>query len=403
MNEMNFGNEQNEMVNETDQEINEVETEAQQPAEPTFAELFENDLVNGLHSVLYKRIRNINITDVRLKEAFSRFLKSIDCGESISIAEIIYSAEALLYRKLPDDHCTNRIYVFDQTVGFAPNTAAKLFANSVNGFYALPNLHNGFALDLSAFGGDIQALETKRFLVAGDKKMAKLVAEASRMGISCTSVGSMLASEQIVLTNCGETVAVFNKQMINAAVEAEPLCLGPAVFEDYLNGYCSVASYFLCERISPNNLLHFSLDGTTDRVFARALGYFDAVMHFKKTPLNLKFSSSPSSVVAVPRPLISEGSYLYLLKVRNDANGMPDTAHLDQLYYYISDKKSFGIIKDALPLRKSVQDIIDKLCGDKFRYVALEPIPEDSFGIIVSVNRGENLNGIRLGYFTNIE
>lgn len=402
MNEMNFGNGQNETVNEPIFECNDAVTE-ESVSEPMFAELFENDLVNGLHSVLYKRIRNLTITDIRLKEAFSRFLNEIDCGESISVAEIIYSAEALLFRKLPNDHCENRIYVYDQSAGFASKAASKLLENSVPGFYALPYLHNGFALDLSAFGGDIQNLETKRFIIASDKKMRKLVSDAFRVGINCRSVGSMLASEKIVLTNCGETIAVFNKERINSAADTETVCLGSNAFEDYLNGYCSVASYVLCESIAPNNLLHFSLDGTIDCVLARALGYFNAVMHFKKTDVNIRFSPISSSVVAVPRPFISEGCYLYLLKVRNDANGMPDIAHLDQLKYYISEKKRFGIIKDALPLRKSVIELINNLGGDKLRYVALEPIPEDSFGIIVSVNRGESLNGIRLGYFTNIE
>ncbi|MBQ9848904.1 MAG: hypothetical protein IJO64_07600 [Clostridia bacterium] len=404
MNEMNFGNIPEEINENAPQDTQYIDPQAEEiKREPTFSELFDNELVNGLHSVLYKRINNVSISDVRLKEAFSRFLSAVDCGETISVAEIIYTAEAVLNGKMPDDHCENRIYAFDLPSGASVRGLSKLMANSVSGFYALPNLHNGFALDLSAFGGDIKGLEAKRFIVASEKNMRKLVTEASKMGIYCISVGSMLASEQIVLTNYGETIAVFNKEKINSSDEKMSVSLGANEFSEYLNGYCSAVSYLLCDQIAPNNMLHFSLDGSIDKVFARALGYFDAVTSFKKPITNLVYSSITSSVVAVPRPFITEGSYLYLLKVRNDTNGMPEKAHLDQLCYYISDRKRLGIIKDALPLRENVLALIEGLGREGLHYVSLAEIPEDCFGIIVSTNRGDSLNGVRLGYFTNIE
>ena len=63
---------------------------------------------------------------------------------------------------------------------------------------------------------------------------------------------------------------------------------------------------------------------------------------------------------------------MYLLKVRSDAYGLPDKSHFGQLYYYLTEKKKEGIIKDVLPVRENIQKTIFRLSGDKLEYVELE-------------------------------
>ncbi|MBR4799373.1 MAG: hypothetical protein IK047_03830, partial [Clostridia bacterium] len=82
--------------------------------------------------------------------------------------------------------------------------------------------------------------------------------------------------------------------------------------------------------------------------------------------------------------------------------GLPDKIHLGQLCYYLSEMKKRGIVKDVLPVKKNVDATIDRLCGETLEYSALADIPERCAGVIVSVRRGDSVNGIRLGFFRNI-
>jgi hypothetical protein len=78
---------------------------------------------------------------------------------------------------------------------------------------------------------------------------------------------------------------------------------------------------------------------------------------------------------------------------------MPEKAHYGQLYYYLNEKKKLNIIKDVLPVRENISKVINRLSRADLEYVSLSSIPEDCFGVIVSVGRGESVNGIKLGYF----
>lgn len=48
---------------------------------------------------------------------------------------------------------------------------------------------------------------------------------------------------------------------------------------------------------------------------------------------------------------------------------------------------------------ENIQAVLKRLQGDSMVYESLAAIPDKSFGAIVSVPRGESVNGIKLGYF----
>ena len=150
---------------------------------------------------------------------------------------------------------------------------------------------------------------------------------------------------------------------------------------------------------SNNNIIRFGLGGSVAEVFARALGFFAALTYLKILPVRVVFVEGNNATVAVARPNISDGDYLYLLKLKKDNYELPDKAHFGQLHYYLCEKKRKGIIKDVLPCGENINRVISRLCGQSLVYESLTEIPEDCFGVIVSVARGESVNGVKLGCF----
>ena len=71
-----------------------------------------NDLSYGLHSVLYKKIGVVNINELRISNAFSRFIKEVECKDTFSVIDIINCAEMVVKDKQPDENAGNHIYAY---------------------------------------------------------------------------------------------------------------------------------------------------------------------------------------------------------------------------------------------------------------------------------------------------
>ncbi len=395
-----------------DEEINEnmapnaeateaIETTEEAKVEEVKEVLFDlkDDLSQGLHSVLYKRINSVNIRDARMQNAFSLFLKSAECGKTISIGEIIYSVEAVLKGGEPDENADNLIYCIDYIPLIKHPSFPKLFKNSVAGIYSLFNIHNGMSIDLDAIGGSISSAETKRFIVLKPKQANKIINLCTQNGIKISFVGKLLTSNKIILCRGNEIVETIDKNIISKDNLGVSVSIGSEHFSDFASGYNSVCSLMLCNCISSSNILRFALGGDINSVFARTLGFFSAAMLFKAMPIRSVYSDETFSSVAVSRPNVADGDYFYMLKVRNGSDGLPDKAHLMQLYYYLREKKAKSIIKDVLPVRENIRGMLNRLGNEQLRYIPLGEIPSDSFGVIVSIGRGQSVNGIELGYF----
>lgn len=383
------------------EDINE-ESVPEQPVPHTLSENLTNDLYYGLHSVLFKRISNITINDKRLADAFSKFVKDVECGKSLSIIEILNAAEAVVKNKEPNENAGNHIYCYDHINIHDKSVSDMLLKNSVGGIYSLLAIRNGLYLDLDAIGGSIPAAEAKRYLIIPAKKANRFINIASRNVFNLIKAGEVLADNRIHYARRAEVIATVDKTVIQQENNFS-ITLGSEHYSAFLSGFNSVCSYTLCNCVVGNNLIRFGLGGTLSDVFARALGVFSALTYLKILPLRFVYTNENDTNIAVSRPEIADGDYLYLLKLRVDENGMPDKTHLGQLYYYLSEKKRLRIIKDVLPLRENINSVINRLCGDKMEYVSLSSVPENSFGIIVSVGRGESVNGLSLGYFKEIQ
>lgn len=359
----------------------------------------KDDLSQGLHSVLFKRINSVNIRDARMQNAFSQFLNSAECGKTISVGEIIYSVEAILKGGEPDENADNMIYCIDYIPLIKHPSFPKLFKNSVAGIYSLFNIHNGMTINLDAIGGSISAAETKRFIVLKPKQADKIINLCTQNGIKVSFVGKLLTSNKIILCRGTEIVETIDKSIISKDNQGVSVSIGNEHFADFASGYNSVCTLMLCNCVSSSNILRFALGGDINAVFARALGFFSAAMLFKAMPIRSVYSDEAFSSVAVSRPNVADGDYFYMLKVRNGSDGLPDKAHLMQLYYYLREKKAKSIIKDVLPIRENIRGMLNRLGNEQLRYIPLGDIPSDVFGVIVSVPRGQSVNGIELGYF----
>jgi hypothetical protein len=357
------------------------------------------DLTRGLHSVLYKRIGNVTINDVRLQNAFKTFTKLVECGESFSVAEMLMAAEKLITGGNPDINAGNCIYVIEDFKKANKRLFKKILASSVENIYMLFALKNGISIDLDLIGGSLIAGETKRFLVVDSKKYKKLNKLFQKNNIKCTKVGEMLAAERIVLTRGNDVVADVSKKPIGSGSEKVSITLGTVEFASFRSGYDSVLSTALCDTVSENNVVRFGLGGGIESVFARSLGFFMALVNEKNVPVRQLFTSEMNCTVAVSRPKVSDGDYLYLLRVRDDSFGLPDKAHFAQLKYYLFEKKRNGIIKDVLSVRDNIERIYKRLCNESLEFVTISENVEYGFGVVVSVGRGESVNGIKIGYF----
>ena len=219
-------------------------------------------------------------------------------------------------------------------------------------------------------------------------------------GVDLKKVGEDIATNRIILSTGTDVVASVDKSFLTSNSMSK-VDIGTEHFNAFLSGYNAVSSLVLCNCISSNNIIRFGLGGTLSEIVARALGYFAALTYFKTIPVRIVFVADNEASVAVSRPRIADGDYLYLLKLRKDVYELPDKGHFGQLFYYLGEKKRMGIIKDVLPCGENINRVINRLCTDTLEYDKLSEIPKDCFGVIVTVGRGESVNGIKLGCFKN--
>ena len=367
---------------------------------------FENvniteDLSSGLHSVLYKKIGSVNVNEVRISNVFSRFIKDVECADSFTVIDIINCAEAVVKGKEPNENAGNLIYAYDHQEIANKSILKKLLNNSYGGLYSLLSLHNGTTIDLQAIGNSLSAAETKRFLVAKPSKAQKLSQKAKANSLNIVRVGEVITTDKMIFTKGTEIIESVDRIVINNG-EKTTLNLNGNHFNAFLSGYNAVVSLVLCNAVSKNNILRFGLGGSFENVFARALGYYSALTYLRTAPIRFVFTPEDNATVAVGRPNVADGDYLYLLRVNCDVNGLPDKAHFGQLLYYLSEKKRNGIIKDVLPVGENTKRIINRLCREDLTFDSMAEIPTHAFGVIVSVGRGDSVNGLRLGCFKNI-
>ena len=367
--------------------------------EPEYGEFSENltqDLGGGLHSALYKKISALTVHDDLIQAAFQLFLKSAEFGETFTVYDLIFGCESVSkgYEPLPDPG--KEIYCVEN-LSYGKNSA-ELFKNSVGGIYALLGLNNGLEIDIDSAGGSLNSAETRRFAVLTPAKAAKLQKKTRFDGIRLTKCGRVLSEDRFTLKRGGSVIASVDKNVILNAPKCT-LNVGREHRSDFISGYNAMCSYSSCSNVNRNNVIRFGLGGDLPAVFARALGYFSAALYLKAFPVNLIFTPDEQCGVSVPRPTVNDGDAVYLLKLRLDQQGLPDKIHHGQLNFYLYDLKSRNIIKDALPLKENVESVLGQLCGDSLEYVPMAQVPENSFGVIVTVNRGAPLNGVKIGYF----
>ncbi len=354
---------------------------------------FGYDITNGLQAVLYKRISSVTINEERIKKAFTKFIDDVEQGESISVAEILYSAVAVNRNVRVDDNAGNIICALEN---ITPDF--KYFKYTVQGLHSLITLHNGIAIDLDKLGGNIKNAQLKNYIILPPKRLDKYSKKLRKSNVSIYKVGEMLSSNQIIIGNGGNITESIDKKTIGSET-AVPVALNSSNFDAFLNGYLAVCSLKISNCITDNNILRFGLGGGIENVFARALGIYAAASLYRVASINLIFTDDNTATVAVPRPNVADGDYFYLLKLYVDEKGIPDRTHYSQLCYYLTEKKRMGIIKDVLPIRENIQSTLKRLSTEAIVYEPITDLPENSFGAIVSVPRGESVNGIKLGYF----
>ena len=114
--------------------------------------LLDIDIIN----VLFQPIKEVNITDSRIRDAFKHFVSNVEIDGTISIGDIIFSAGDIVRRHALDENAGNLIFCYDKKTD-----NKKLLKNTVNGIYRLLNISNGISLDLDAVGGSIKAANQK--------------------------------------------------------------------------------------------------------------------------------------------------------------------------------------------------------------------------------------------------
>lgn len=376
--------------------INAVEEQEQAPAESRFVA----DTEAIFSTALYRRITNVTIEEPTIREAFSKFVSDVECGKSFSVIDILGSAEAVVKGKSIKINAGAVVYSFDGD-GLGDDRFSKyLLNNSTSSFFDLLSVHNGLSFDISCFNDSLVIAQTARYLTVLPEKVQRILKKAEKNGVKLTKVGELLSQNKVIITNINDIVKSYDKaSVIFNDGNGESVSMGVAQLDAFKEGYNAVLSVILCNAVTKNNIVRFGLDGDLSTVCARALGFYTAMTYHRSIPLKCVMTLDSSVSVASARPKICDGDYLYFLKLRNDMNGMTDKIHYGQLHYYLKEKCKNGIIKDVLPIRENIQNVIYRLCGDSLEYEKLADVPDDCFGIIVSVGRGESVNGVKLGYF----
>jgi hypothetical protein len=361
----------------------------------------EQELTSGFRSALFRKINNVSIDEIRLQNSFKRFLRDVECGNSFTVLDIIKAAEWVVKGREPDVNAGNEIYSYDALNIANKRLESKLLKHSVGGIYILFSLNNGVAINVKAIGESVAAGETKRFLIVSPSKAAKYISKCESNNVKLLKVGEMLSSDKILLRDSWGNVSTIDKSVINS-LEPTSVRMNQAHYNSYVAGYNALCSLVLCNCIAEDNILRFGLGEDVSHACARALGLYDAACYLKAASVRSVFVPDTNASVAISRPNVQDGDYLYFLKLRVDENGLPDKAHYGQLFYYLKEKKRIGIIKDVLPVGENTNRIIKRLCREDLEYVTITDFPIGSYGVIVSVGRGDSVNGIRLGHFKSV-
>ena len=139
----------------------------------SFEETIVSDLTQGLHSPLYSKINDITIRDIRIRDTFTRFLKEVECGDSLTVIDILNSAENYVKNGEADVNAGNLIYAYNPNKVKDNKFRAKLLKNSVANVYSLFAVRNGITIDLNAVGGTVASAESTHFLIIPPKKVEK--------------------------------------------------------------------------------------------------------------------------------------------------------------------------------------------------------------------------------------
>ena len=125
----------------------------------SFEESVVSDLTQGLHSPLYCKINDVTIRDIRIRDAFTRFLKEVECGDSITVMDILTSAENYVKNGEADVNAGNLIFAYNPNQVTDNKFRAKLLKNTVSNVYSLFAVRNGITVDLNAIGGTVVSAE----------------------------------------------------------------------------------------------------------------------------------------------------------------------------------------------------------------------------------------------------
>lgn len=361
---------------------------------------FIDSLTDGLYSILYKRISSVVIKDIRILAAFNHFIKHVECSKSFSLAEILRTTENLFLGTRINENAGNKIFMYDSKRVKDKKISEKLMKISISNLFSLFALNNGIIFSANIISEKPENLQLKRFIIATPKKAIKLNKLCEENGIDLTCIGEFSAENQIVF-NENEQANVFDKNSLAKDDESNHIELTEAHFNSFMSGYNAVGSLLLLDTISDNNILRLGLDGDLASVFARFLGFYVGVNDFKPQAYRFIYTAEQKFDVSVSKPFVSDGDYLYLLRLHNNQFGMTDKIHLNQLFNYLKEKIS--VIKYAFPYTNGIESTFDRIAPEGLEYVSLENVENDKFAIVACVGRGESLNGIKIGYYKAIE
>lgn len=347
----------------------------------TFEKLYKED-----YAVLFKSINSITVNDPVMKDAFDKFCDIYGYNRSVTIAELL-SFNGYDRAKVKDG---------DVILSYTGNiTNSKLIKNALSGLHSLMSLDKGFSLKGVAEQNNIDYLQTYNYVILPENKVEKMVKKGAKDNLVFKKMGKINSSNKASI-NCESGIESIDKSDFD---KIDNIVITNFYIEDFVKGYQSACSVKISDCISDNNILRLGIIGAVEKIFARALGVFAASVQYKMPPIKIVFANEDNITVAVPRPNVADGDYFYLLKLRTIENGIPERIHYSQLCYYLTEKKREGIIKDVLPMKENIQSVLKRLQGESLVYEPLSELPENCYGAIVSVPRGESVNGLKLGYF----
>ena len=347
-------------------------------------------------SKIFVPVSAIDVSDDRIKNALGLFVSNVETNGSVSVADILFSAGDLVGKSSLNEAAGNLIFAYDK-----PALNKKIIKNTAVGLYRLLRIHNGISLDLDAVGGNLISAELKNYLIIPQNKIKKYSAIAEKEGIQLKKAGCVLSGASIIICNGDCIIETLDKSEFNVD-PVDSISLDSRHFADFYNAYTSFLSYVLCKKIVDNNAICFGISDDLETIFARAIGIFAAALSTRSFFYNLKFLNDDKVFNVSPRPIVSDGEYFYLLKLRNNTLGLPDMVHFNQLERYLAEYKNHGIIKNVLPYRENISGTLKRLCTDSLTFEAINETYDSCFGVVVSVGRGQSLNGQKLGFFRNI-